>query len=64
VIIANLMKNIDNAKKVLRVAIPKAGRLSSFSAQGALKHAIMTDPKLIPEQTKSNLRPIIGKYIR
>jgi 5'-methylthioadenosine phosphorylase len=29
----------------------------------ALKHAIMTDRKLIPQKTKDELRPLIGKYI-
>jgi len=62
-IIENLMKNVENAKKILGVAIPQIGKLKTFSAQGALEHAIITEKGLIPEQTKANLSIIIGKYI-
>jgi hypothetical protein len=30
----------------------------------ALKNAIITSPKLIPEQVKKDLAPIIGKYLK
>ena len=56
-------ENIENAKKILQLAIPKLGALKEFSAQGALKNAIVTHPELIPQETKEKLAPIIGKYI-
>jgi len=62
-IIANLNKNIENAKKTIKIAVPKLGSLKSFSAQNALKHAIITHPDSISEQIKRNLNVIIGKYI-
>ncbi|MBF0569538.1 MAG: S-methyl-5'-thioadenosine phosphorylase [Candidatus Omnitrophica bacterium] len=62
-IIEYLTRNVDNAKKILKIAIPKVGKMKKFSAQGALKCAIMTDPKLIPDQKKKDLEIIIGKYI-
>ncbi len=63
-IINYLNKNIENAKKLLKVAIPEIAKLEHFTAEGALKHAIITDPKLIPEHRKWELQPIIGKYIK
>ncbi len=63
-IINYLTKNVDNAKKLLKSAIPQIGALKEFSAQGALKYAILTDPKLIPEQKKRELEILIGKYIQ
>ncbi len=63
-IIECLNRNVDNAKKILQIAIPKAGKKKKFSASDALKCAIMTDPALIPEQKKKDLEIIIGKYVR
>ena len=63
-IIEYLNKNVDNAKKILKLAIPKVGKMHKFSAQGALKCAIMTDPKLIPDQKKKDLEIFIGKYFK
>ncbi|MBN1869172.1 MAG: S-methyl-5'-thioadenosine phosphorylase [Candidatus Omnitrophica bacterium] len=63
-IIENLQKNVGQAKRILREAIPRIGKLKSFSAGDALKYALITDPKRIPEETKKKLQPIIGKYIK
>lgn len=63
-IIANLNKNIENAKTILKLAIPEVGKLKTFSAQGALQFALITDPKAIPEQKKRELEILIGKYIQ
>ncbi len=63
-IIECLNKNIDNAKKILKIAISKAGALKNFSASNALQNSIMTAPDLIPAQRKKDLEIIIGKYIK
>lgn len=63
-IIVNLNKNVENAKKILKAAIPAIGQLTKFSAEGALQHAIITDPKIIPEHKKKELEILIGKYIK
>jgi 5'-methylthioadenosine phosphorylase len=63
-IIEYMTKNIENAKKVLKLAIPKAGKKKKFSAADALKCAIMTAPDAIPAQKKKDLEIIIGKYIK
>ncbi|HWG38769.1 MAG TPA: S-methyl-5'-thioadenosine phosphorylase [Terriglobales bacterium] len=64
-IIANLTKNAENAAAVVRNAV---GELGKTAAKGcgcgsALKHALITDPKLVPAATLEQLRPIIGKYL-
>ena len=65
-VIAVLKQNSENAKRVLRSVIrgvdTKAPRACECAS--ALKHALMTAPALIPEQTKRELAPIIGKYLK
>jgi 5'-methylthioadenosine phosphorylase len=63
-IIANLNNNVENAKKILRAAIPKAGQLTKFSAEDSLKYAIITSRDKIPAKKKKELDVIIGKYIQ
>ncbi|MCX5697796.1 MAG: S-methyl-5'-thioadenosine phosphorylase [Candidatus Omnitrophica bacterium] len=62
-IIQNLAKNIENAKKMLLAVIKNLPEKRACSCSDALKYAIITDKKLIPEETKKNLKIIIGKYI-
>lgn len=62
-IINNLNNNVSNAKKILKAAIAQLGKLTKFSAEGALKYAIMTQRDVIPEKIKKDLNIIIGKYI-
>ncbi|OGX08556.1 MAG: methylthioadenosine phosphorylase [Omnitrophica WOR_2 bacterium GWA2_47_8] len=63
-IIQYLTKNAENAKRILKAAVPKIGKLKAFSAQDALKFAIVTNPKLIPAKKKKDLAILIGKYIK
>ncbi len=63
-VINSLNKNVDNAKKILKTAIPLVGKLKKFSASQALKFAIMTSRDQIPEKKKKELDVIIGKYIQ
>ena len=63
-ILDNLRKNVENAKKILKVAIKKVGQLKKFSAQDALKYAIVTPANAIPEDKKQELAILIGKYIK
>jgi len=63
-ILNNLNKNVANAKAVLKRAIPRIGKLKTFSAAGAMKFAIVTSGKLVPAKTKKNLEVIVGKYLK
>ncbi len=63
-IIEYLNKNVANAKNILKLAIPRVGKLKKFSASEALKFAIITNRDMIPAKIKKDLQPIIGKYIK
>lgn len=63
-IIRNLNKNIENAKKIITAAVKGIPGPRSCPCKDALKYAIITDRKLIPEKAKKDLDIIIGKYVR
>ena len=63
-IIQNLLKNVENAKKILKEVIPAIPQTRDCICSSALKEAIITDKDLIPEDTKKKLDIIIGKYIK
>ena len=62
-IIATLNQNASNAQNVLRETIKTLPADRQCKCGAALKHAILTDPKLVPAKTKKNLAAIVGKYI-
>jgi 5'-methylthioadenosine phosphorylase len=60
-----LRANASMAQKIVRMAIPRvANRERNCPCATALQYAIVTDPSRIPAQTKRDLAPIIGKYIK
>ena len=61
-IIANLMKNAENACKVVAAAVERMPAARSCKCGSALAHAIITDRKLVPEATLRKLDLIVGKY--
>jgi 5'-methylthioadenosine phosphorylase len=62
-IIATLNQNADNAQKVLREAVRAMPAERSCKCGVALRHALITDLKLVPAATKKRLAPIIAKYL-
>lgn len=62
-VLANLAKNIQNARNILKVLIPALEGERHCSCQEALKDAIITDKKLIPKKVKEDLKIIAGKYL-
>jgi 5'-methylthioadenosine phosphorylase len=62
-IIATLVQNAENAQKVLREAVRVMPEERNCKCGAALKHALVTDMKLVPKATKKKLEAIIGKYI-
>lgn len=62
-VIANLNKNIQSAKTILKNLIPSLPKARGCSCGSALKDAIITDRKRIPKKVKENLKIITGKYI-
>lgn len=63
-VIENLTKNIENAKKILSEVIRNLPSQRSCACKEALKYAIVTDRSAIPEKIKQDLGIIIGKYIK
>jgi 5'-methylthioadenosine phosphorylase len=62
-IIANLVKNAENAARVVTraVEIMPAGRACKCGS--ALAHAIITDRKTVPEETRKKLELLVAKYL-
>jgi 5'-methylthioadenosine phosphorylase len=59
-----LRKNAAMAQTIIRTTIPLvAKRTRDCACANALQFAIVTDPAKIPAQVKSDLKPIIGRYI-
>lgn len=63
-VIQNLQKNIENAKKILKLTIPRLDKPRTCECKEALKFAIITSRDLIPLKVKKDLSIIIGKYIK
>jgi 5'-methylthioadenosine phosphorylase len=63
-IITTLNQNAANAQNVLREAVKTMPVERSCKCGDALKHAIITDPKVVPAGTKKKLAAIIGKYLK
>jgi 5'-methylthioadenosine phosphorylase len=62
-IIATLNQNAENAQKVLREAVRGMPDERTCKCGAALKHALITDLKLVPSATKKRLASIIGNYL-
>jgi len=62
-IIATLNQNASNAQSVLREAIKTIPADRPCRCGDALKHAIITDPKVVPAKTRKMLSAIVGKYL-
>lgn len=63
-VVENLRKNIEKAQKILRIFLRKIKDERNCPCKEALKNSIVTAPENIPSETKENLKPIIGKYIK
>src|SRR6266567_5036003 len=62
-ILANLMQNAVTAQKTIAEAVGRLNGPRTCACKDALATAIITQAGLVPEQTKKDLAPIIGKYI-
>jgi len=62
-IIETLTRNAENAQRVLLAAVRTMPAARTCKCGSALKHAMVTDGKLVPAATKKRLAAIIGKYI-
>jgi len=61
-IIANLMKNAENACRVVADAVGRMPAARACKCGTALAHAIITDRKLVNETTRQKLGILVDKY--
>ncbi len=62
-IIANLCKNVDVSKNILKAVLPDLRAQRKCACSSALKDSIVTRPEFITAATKKKLKLIIGKYV-
>lgn len=65
-IINNLNRNAANAATVVRETVQRLAKdrgAKDCGCGSALRHALITDSKLVPAETRARLQPLIGKYI-
>ena len=62
-IIENLHKNTDNARKLIQETIKRLPEKQSCQCENALAGAIVTDRSVWPNETIEKLKPIIEKYV-
>ena len=61
-IIANLVKNAENARRVVAEAVAEMPQARACKCGSALAHAILTERAQVPEATKQKLGILIEKY--
>ena len=63
-VVQNLTKNAETGKKILRAALPlAAARLHDCSCLHALQNALVTNPAVVPAETRERLDLLVGKYM-
>ena len=63
-VIQNLMKNVDTAKKVIKKVVHQIKDKRPCKCRETLKDSIITKHELISKETKTRLDAIIGKYVK
>jgi 5'-methylthioadenosine phosphorylase len=63
-IIANLTQNAKTAQRIIARAVEALPYERSCECASALKFALITRPDVIPQQVRSDLAPIVGKYLQ
>ena len=61
-----LQRNTANVKRVLKHLIPELAKVPEdvkSPCDDALAHAIMTNPDVIPAETRKKLDPIVKRYL-
>jgi 5'-methylthioadenosine phosphorylase len=63
-IVANLLQNAATAQKAIAEAVGRVGGERTCECATALATALITRLDLVPERTKQELNPLIGKYMK
>lgn len=62
-VVANLLKNVDKSKKIIRGLVAEVAPDRNCACGHALKDAIITGPEYIDANTKQKLGPLVDKYL-
>jgi 5'-methylthioadenosine phosphorylase len=62
-IIAILSENAAAARRAMRAAVGRVDPKRTCPCRSAMRYAVLTDPKAIPEEARDRLRPIVGRYL-
>ena len=62
-ILTNLRKGIETVKRILKLLLPSIPQKRDCACASALKYAIVTETKYIPNEKKKELGLLIGKYL-
>jgi len=62
-VIANLHRNADTAKKIVAQIVAQIPAEPNWKAHSALNHAFLTEKKIWPKKTVAELKPILAKYL-
>jgi 5'-methylthioadenosine phosphorylase len=63
-IVANLMQNAATAQKTIAEAVSRLTGARTCACKDALATAIITRPEQVPQKTREELAPIIGRYFK
>jgi 5'-methylthioadenosine phosphorylase len=63
-IIGNLTQNARTAQRIIAAAVERLPFERTCECASALKYALITRPDVIPEPTKRDLAPIVGRYLQ
>src|SRR5262249_131685 len=63
-VIANLMKNVENARHILRSAVRALPISRNCECATAMANGVITNKEFVPAETMKNLELIVGKYIK
>lgn len=62
-VLAIIKQNVSMARNIIKHSVTALKGGTQCDCSEALKYAIMTDHSAIPEKTRQDLAPIIGKYL-
>lgn len=62
-VMSTLSKNAATAQQIIAGAVERLPFERTCECASALKYALVTRPEMIPDQVKTDLAPIIGKYL-
>jgi 5'-methylthioadenosine phosphorylase len=63
-VVRNLLANAEVAKQAIQQLVPELPEDRGCDCQHALRDAIITDPKAVPDRIKKDLALLVGKYLQ